>query len=442
MASEPIFYYRNQDASDTTYSQEAWQPGTVAKEIEFFSWDYAGHTFVTWNTARDGSGTNYAPGQTIPATMFYAQWIENKYGYLDGIGLSRVWQKIRNLIQSLPTPMQFKGTVGTSGTIAWSALPMAASSTGFTYKVITDHATAPICKVGDTIISNGTEWVVVPSGDEPSGTVTSVAVSNGGGLSVSGSPITSSGTITISHADTSSQASVSNSGRTYIQSVTLDTYGHVTGLSSATETVTDTNTTYTLNVSGTGDNATKVGLVAGGSGSGTNWYTIPYATSAGTASSANSVAWANVSGHAAGVKADIGIATSGSTFLRKDGTWATPTDTNTTYALSGALSSHKFTSTLTAGGSGSGTSTADLTLVAGSNITLTDDTSNRKITIAATDTNTTYSLAVNGTGDNANKLGLTAGGSGSGTVWVTVPYATTAGSAPSEFVFTDFTVGA
>lgn len=60
------------------------------------------------------------------------------------------------------------------------------------------------------------------------------------------------------------------------------------------------------------------------------------------------------------------------------------TDTNTTYTLSGALSSHKFTSTLTAGGSGSGTSTSDITLAAGSNITLTDDTSNRKITISAT----------------------------------------------------------
>ena len=48
--------------------------------------------------------------------------------------------------------------------------------------------------------------------------------------------------ITISHADTSSQASVNNSGRTYIQDITLDTYGHITGITSATETVTDTNT--------------------------------------------------------------------------------------------------------------------------------------------------------------------------------------------------------
>jgi len=46
--------------------------------------------------------------------------------------------------------------------------------------------------------------------------------------------------ITISHADTSSQASVNNSGRTYIQDITLDTFGHITGITSATETVTDT----------------------------------------------------------------------------------------------------------------------------------------------------------------------------------------------------------
>ena len=49
-------------------------------------------------------------------------------------------------------------------------------------------------------------------------------------------------TISISHDDTSSQASVNNSGRTYIQDITLDEYGHITGISSATETVTDTNT--------------------------------------------------------------------------------------------------------------------------------------------------------------------------------------------------------
>ena len=38
--------------------------------------------------------------------------------------------------------------------------------------------------------------------------------------------------ITIAHADTSAQASVDNSGITYVQDITLDTYGHVTGITS------------------------------------------------------------------------------------------------------------------------------------------------------------------------------------------------------------------
>jgi len=68
-------------------------------------------------------------------------------------------------------------------------------------------------------------------------------VTAGSGLAGGGA----SGSVTISHSDTSSQASSNNSGRTYIQDITLDTYGHVTGIATATETVvnTDTNTTYT-----------------------------------------------------------------------------------------------------------------------------------------------------------------------------------------------------
>ena len=56
------------------------------------------------------------------------------------------------------------------------------------------------------------------------------------------------GSITINHDDTSSQTSVTASGRTYVTGVTLDTYGHVTALTTGTETVTDTNTTYDLTV--------------------------------------------------------------------------------------------------------------------------------------------------------------------------------------------------
>lgn len=76
------------------------------------------------------------------------------------------------------------------------------------------------------------------------------------------------------------------------------------------------------------------------------------------------------------------------------GTTFPTSNTDTTYSLSNALSSHKFTSTLTAGGSGSGTSTATIELAAGTGITLTDDTTNKKITIASSVTNTDTKLQV------------------------------------------------
>ena len=60
----------------------------------------------------------------------------------------------------------------------------------------------------------------------------------GNGLSISSE--------VLSHTDTSSQASSNNSGRTYIQDITLDTYGHVTGIATASETVVNTNTEYTV----------------------------------------------------------------------------------------------------------------------------------------------------------------------------------------------------
>ena len=61
---------------------------------------------------------------------------------------------------------------------------------------MTDHSAdskCPACKAGDMIVSNGSAWVVIPSGDEPSGTVTSITTGTG----LSGGTITASGTISI-----------------------------------------------------------------------------------------------------------------------------------------------------------------------------------------------------------------------------------------------------
>jgi hypothetical protein len=122
----------------------------------------------------------------------------------------------------------------------------------------------------EVTISHGKEWKFVEAGgininwtDTSTGSDgdpfdlsfnVSTSITAGGGLTGGGAL---SSNRTISHADTSSQSSVNNSGRTYIQDITLDTYGHITGITSATETVvnTDTNTTYSagsgLGLSGT-----------------------------------------------------------------------------------------------------------------------------------------------------------------------------------------------
>jgi len=81
-----------------------------------------------------------------------------------------------NAIDNLPEPMVFKGTLGTGGTI--TSLPTAsASNEGYTYKVITAGTYAgQVAKVGDVFVSNGSEWVLIPSGDTDSDTWRSINV--------------------------------------------------------------------------------------------------------------------------------------------------------------------------------------------------------------------------------------------------------------------------
>ena len=288
---------------------------------------------------------------------------------------------VNTAIANLPEPMVFKGSLGTGGTI--TTLPVAsASNEGFTYKVITTGTYASQeAKEGDTFISDGKAWVLIPSGDEPSGTVTSVGIANGGGLSISGSPITSSGSITISHADTSMQESSSNSGRTYIQSITLDGYGHVTGISTATETVTNTDQKIKLTTQATSG---SYPIIFGPTSITSNsTYQGYYNTGITVNPSTKTITATTFVGSLTGTAS--GNLTSASTLdaTKLSGTIPADcyTDSNTTYTLTNALSSHKFTWTLTAGGSGSGSTTTTLELVAGTGITLSDNANSKQITI-------------------------------------------------------------
>lgn len=130
-------------------------------------------------------------------------------------------------ISNLPTPMQFKGTLGVGGTI--STLPTAsASNNGYTYKVISDITTLN-AKVGDVFVSNGTSWVLIPAGDDVEDTWREIyvdgALFKGSGISsgrvnfVSGQNVTiraDGNDITISSSYTNSyHTSGSWSGLTY-----------------------------------------------------------------------------------------------------------------------------------------------------------------------------------------------------------------------------------
>ena len=147
---------------------------------------------------------------------------------------------VTTAIAGLPQPMVFKGSVGTGGTTTWANLESATNHEGWTYKVITAHTAEtgkPAAAVGDTIISNGSEWIVIPSGDEPSGTVTSVGISNAtnGGLSVSNSPITSSGNITVGHSNVLSSAQTTQA----VYPIAIDKNGHISSYGTAV-TISDT----------------------------------------------------------------------------------------------------------------------------------------------------------------------------------------------------------
>lgn len=87
-------------------------------------------------------------------------------------------------------------------------------------------------------------------------------VTAGSGISGGGT----SGTVTVSHSDTSSQSSVNNSGATVIQDVTLDTYGHVTGLTSHTMTLANLGYTGATNA----NNITNNNQLTNGAGYTTN----------------------------------------------------------------------------------------------------------------------------------------------------------------------------
>ena len=95
------------------------------------------------------------------------------------------------------------------------------------------------------------------------GTVTSVGITAGTGISVSNSPITSSGNITVGHSNSVAAGTVGTSSATSgstvdVPYITYDAQGHITATGTHVHTV---STTDTKNTAGSTDTSSKIYLI-------------------------------------------------------------------------------------------------------------------------------------------------------------------------------------
>ena len=152
-------------------------------------------------------------------------------------------QDITNAVNAVATAaMEFKG--------ATSVIPMGDLRKGDTYKVsgsfsIPDTGDAEgkgfTAKVGDTIVYDGSKWYLIPSGDDIEDTWRPVAGVNsdaslsfaaGDKLDVS---VTATGAITYSHETIAAPTGTAADSRVYINGITTDGYGHITGFTTHEE---------------------------------------------------------------------------------------------------------------------------------------------------------------------------------------------------------------
>jgi len=188
---------------------------------------------------------------------------------------------------------------------------------------------------------------------------------------------------TIAHADTSSIADLTASARTYVTGMTFDTYGHVQTISTATETVVDTDTTYAISVGAGGANSSTIDLTAGGSGSGTDSITIEGGSNVTVSESGdtitiassftNDIDYINGSSFSNGTLNLTGVGNAG-TSVSLDGRYLLITDEDAGFKTISVSGQSDIVADAT---------DDELTLVGGTNVTITTDAATDTITFAS-----------------------------------------------------------
>ena len=161
---------------------------------------------------------------------------------------------------NLPTTAAVASFVST----ATSKLSGAMHFKGSTTSTITDGGTETVSiggsnltpEAGDVVLSGNKEFVWTSEGkwellgDEGSYALKTITVTGSNGLT-GGGAISSNQIISHAARDssiTSDTLGTTGTARTYIKSITLDAYGHVTGVGTGTENVTNTDTKVTQNI--------------------------------------------------------------------------------------------------------------------------------------------------------------------------------------------------
>jgi hypothetical protein len=143
-------------------------------------------------------------------------------------------------VTSIATGTGLDGTFTTSGTITLDLSELTdmtgAIDASVDEIIMLDNGAERRKRFSEIFGSNAYNSTTIPTNNNQltngAGYTTNVGditgVTAGGGITGGGT----SGTVTLSHTNTSSQSSVNNSSGTVIQDITLDTYGHITGLAS------------------------------------------------------------------------------------------------------------------------------------------------------------------------------------------------------------------